>query len=137
MFLAAFLHIRIASGGMDLYKKVTTDSKIITHGILFDVDRATLLPQSMGTINGIYNLMKKDPGLKFEIDGHTDNTGVASHNLALSESRAAAVKDQLVNMGVDKSRLTIKGFGDLRPLEKNDSPEGRANNRRVEFLKMK
>ena len=129
-------NIRIAAGGMDLYKKITTDTKIITHGILFTVDQASLQPASMGTINTIYNLLKANAALKFEIDGHTDNTGTAAHNLTLSQSRADAVKTQLVSMGIDASRLTTKGFGDAKPLGKNDTPEDKANNRRVEFIKI-
>lgn len=129
-------NIRIAAGGIDIYKKVTTDGKIIMHGILFDIDKATLKPESMGSINQIYSLLKKDPSLKFEIDGHTDNTGEAVHNLALSQQRADAVKAQLVSMGIDASRLATKGFGDTKPISDNSSSEGKANNRRVEFVKM-
>lgn len=129
-------NIRIASGGIDLYKKITTDNKIITHGILFDVDKSAIQPSSMGTINKIFDILKKNDALKFEIDGHTDNSGSAAHNIALSKSRADAVKDQLVSMGVDASRLLTKGLGDTKPLGKNDTPEDKANNRRVEFVKM-
>ena len=129
-------NIRIAKGGINIYKETTTPSKIIMHGILFDVDKATLKPESMGSINEIYNLMKKNASLKFEIDGHTDNTGDASHNMTLSQQRADAVKTQLVSMGIDASRLTAKGFGDTKPIAGNDTPEGKANNRRVEFIKM-
>jgi outer membrane protein OmpA-like peptidoglycan-associated protein len=129
-------NIRIAAGGIDIYKQTTTPAKIIMHGILFDVDKATLKPESMGSINQIFNLMKKDPSLKFEIDGHTDNSGTAAHNLDLSQQRADAVKSQLVSMGIDASRLTTKGFGDTKPIDGNDTPEGKANNRRVEFVKM-
>ena len=129
-------NIRIASGGIDIDKKITTDGKIIMHGILFDVDKAALLPESMGSINQIYNLLKKDASLKFEIDGHTDNTGDAAHNVTLSQQRAEAVKNQLITMGIDGSRLSTKGFGDTKPITENNSPEGKANNRRVEFVKM-
>ena len=129
-------NIRIASGGIDLYKKITTDNKIITHGILFDIDKSTIQPSSMGTINKIFDILKKNDALKFEIDGHTDNTGAAAHNLALSKSRADAVKAQLVSMGIDASRLVTKGLGDTKPLGKNDTPEDKANNRRVEFVKI-
>lgn len=129
-------NIRVAAGGIDIYKQVSTDSKIVMHGILFDVDKATLKPESMGSINQIFSLLKKDPSLKFEIDGHTDNSGNADHNMTLSQQRADAVKTQLVSMGVDASRLTTKGFGDTKPMDTNDTPEGKANNRRVEFVKI-
>lgn len=129
-------NLRIAKGGINIYKQTTTPAKIIMHGILFDIDKATLKPQSMGSINEILTLMKKDGSLKFEIDGHTDNTGNAAHNLTLSQQRADAVKAQLVSMGIDRSRLSTKGFGDTKPIDTNDTPEGKANNRRVEFVKM-
>ncbi len=58
-----------------------TDAKLVTHGINFDVDKATITPQSMGTLNMIVKLMQDNPDLKFEVDGHTDNTGTAAHNL--------------------------------------------------------
>jgi OmpA-OmpF porin, OOP family len=131
-----FKNVRVAAGGnMNMIGKKFTESKIVTHGITFDVDKADIKPESMGTLNMIVQVMKSNPDLKFEVDGHTDNTGDAAHNLTLSQQRADAVKTQLVSMGIDASRLTTKGFGDSKPISDNSTPEGRANNRRVEFVK--
>jgi outer membrane protein OmpA-like peptidoglycan-associated protein len=121
---------------MNLIGKKFTESKIITHGINFDVDKAAIKPESMGTLNMIVQVMKDNPDIKFEVDGHTDNSGTAAHNLSLSQQRAEAVKGQLIKMGVDASRLSARGFGDTKPISDNISLEGKANNRRVEFVKM-
>jgi OmpA-OmpF porin, OOP family len=133
-----FKNFRFASGGgMNMIGKTFTDAKIVTHGINFDVDKASLKPESMGTLNMILRVMKDNPDLKFEIDGYTDNSGQAAHNLTLSQERADAVKDELIKLGIDPSRLTAKGFGDSKPVSDNNTPEGKANNRRVEFVRMK
>jgi outer membrane protein OmpA-like peptidoglycan-associated protein len=130
-------NVRLASGGnMNMIGKKFTEAKIVTHGITFDIDKSDIKPQSMGTLNMIIKVMKDNPDLKFEVDGHTDNTGQAAHNLTLSQQRAEAVKAQLIKMGIAGSRLTTKGFGDTKPISDNDSPEGKANNRRVEFVRM-
>jgi len=131
-----FKNFRLASGGnMNMLGKKFTDAKIITHGINFDIDQASIKPESMGTLNMIVQVLKDNPAIKFEIDGHTDNSGTAAHNLTLSQQRADAVKTQLVSMGIDAARLTTKGFGDTKPISDNTSIEGKANNRRVEFVK--
>jgi outer membrane protein OmpA-like peptidoglycan-associated protein len=132
-----FRNFRIAAGGgMNVIGKKFTDAKIVTHGINFDVDKATIKPESMGTLNMIVQVLKDNPDVKFEIDGHTDNTGTPQHNKDLSQQRADAVKTQLISLGVDASRLTSKGFGDTKPISDNNTFEGKANNRRVEFVKM-
>jgi outer membrane protein OmpA-like peptidoglycan-associated protein len=129
-------NVRIAEGGgMNMLGKKFTDTKIVTHGINFDVNKAIIKPESMGTLNGIVQIMKDNPDVKFEVGGHTDADGNDALNLKLSQARADAVRSQLISMGIDASRLTAKGYGKTKPISDNTTPEGKANNRRVEFVK--
>ncbi len=130
-----FTNFRLAQGGKDIKSALDTDGKIITHGILFDTGKATLKAESLPTLKMILGLLNDDPGLNFSIEGHTDNQGNKGINQPLSEERAAAVKSWLEGKGIDASRLKTAGFGDTKPIESNKTPEGRANNRRVEFVK--
>ncbi len=128
-------NIRIAKGGVKYYDRVMQDGKIICNGIRFDVNKATLKPESMGPINKIYQLMQKQPDLRFSVEGHTDSDGDGSRNQTLSEQRAKAVLERLVALGISPERLSSKGFGESQPLDNNNTPEGKANNRRVEFVR--
>ncbi len=128
-------NIRIAKGAVPLYDKVLTDGKIITTGIRFDVNKATLRPESLGVINEIVKLMKDNPSLNFRVEGHTDSDGSESHNQTLSEARAKTVMDEMIKMGVSPSRLKSVGHGQSISIVGNDTPEGKAQNRRVEFVK--
>ena len=128
-------NVRIAKGGVKYYDRVLTDGKIVENGIRFDVNKATLKPESMGPINKIYKLMKKYPEINFSVEGHTDSDGDTDFNQKLSEERAKVVMDQLIAMGIDAGRLKSKGYGESQPIDTNATPEGRANNRRVEFVK--
>ncbi len=131
-----FTNMRIAQGaGMNMTGKKFTDAKIVTHGINFDYDKATLKPESMGTLNMIQKIMTGDPDVKFEVGGHTDGDGDAAYNLKLSQQRADAVRSQLITMGIDGARLTAKGYGKTKPIADNTTEDGKANNRRVEFVK--
>jgi len=130
-------NFRLAAGGDDKYNKIVTDGKFITHGILFDINKSTIKPESMGTLNEIAKMMKNHNDLKFEIDGYTDSDGSDDANLKLSQQRADAVKAKLTEMGIEASRLTSKGFGESKPIDTNETAEGKANNRRVEFVKIK
>ena len=90
----------------------------------------------MGVINEVAKMMKEHTDLKFRIEGHTDSDGQEKSNSALSEKRAAAVKEALTDLGIDPSRLQVKGLGESVPVSDNKTPEGKANNRRVEFIKI-
>ena len=128
-------NIRIAKGAVPLYDKVLTDGKFVTTGIKFDVNKATIKAESMGTINYVVKMMQDNPTLKFSVEGHTDSDGDEASNLKLSEARAKAVMDRLTELGIAKDRLTSKGHGESKPMATNDTPEGKAQNRRVEFVK--
>ena len=128
-------NFRIAKGAVPLYDRMMTDGKIITYGITFDIGKATIKPESMGEINRIVTLMTENPELKFSVEGHTDNTGNAANNQTLSDARSQAVVDKLIEMGVAKDRLKAAGKGQTSPIADNNTDEGRAKNRRVEFVK--
>jgi OmpA-OmpF porin, OOP family len=128
-------NIRIAEGGVKLYDKLMQDGKIVTNGIRFDVNKATIKPESMGVINSIVQLLKEHPEIKLTIEGHTDSDGEEPFNQTLSEKRAEAVLAELVRQGISSDRLTSRGWGESNPIDSNATPEGKANNRRVEFIK--
>lgn len=111
------------------------NGKFITHAIRFDVNKAVIKPESMGVINELVAYLKTNPDTKFEIGGHTDSDGDDAANVKLSEERAAAVKNLLVLLGVDEARLSTKGYGETLPIDNNNTAEGKAKNRRVEFVK--
>jgi outer membrane protein OmpA-like peptidoglycan-associated protein len=128
-------NFRIAKGGVKYYDRVLSNGKIIVNGIRFDVNKATIKPESNGAINEIFELMQKQPELNFSVEGHTDSDGDVAINQKLSEERAKAVMDRLISMGIPSSRLKSVGWGESKPIGENGTPEGKANNRRVEFVK--
>ncbi len=127
-------NIRIAKGGVKYYDRVLSDGKIIVNGIRFDVNKATIKPESNGAINKIYKLMQKQPELNFSVEGHTDSDGDDALNQKLSEERAKAVMDRLISMGISANRLKHAGWGESKPIAENGTTESKANNRRVEFV---
>ena len=134
--ISAIKNIRVNEGGKKLYDRIMAEGKFVTHGILFDVNKSTIKAESMGTINEIVKLMNEHTDLRFRIEGHTDSDGEEAYNQKLSEERAASVRSILVDSGIDASRLETKGYGESKPVDDNTTPEGKANNRRVEFIKL-
>lgn len=114
-------------------KKAEVGSKIVLNNIFFEFGKSTLTVYSQGELKRLITMMSDIPSLKIEISGHTDNIGSAPYNIALSESRAKSVADHLANNGVDKSRITYKGYGFAQPIAPNDNEYNRRKNRRTEF----
>jgi len=128
-------NIRIAKGAVPLYDKFLTDGKFVTTGIKFDVNKASIKAESIGTINYVVKMMTDHPELKFSVEGHTDSDGEDASNQKLSEARSKAVMEKMVELGIAADRLTSKGWGESKPMTGNETPEGKAQNRRVEFVK--
>jgi OOP family OmpA-OmpF porin len=101
--------------------------------VLFDINSAKVKSEAYPMLQEAVLIMKKNPDLMVEVDGHADSTGAAEYNMALSEKRAEAVKKYFVDQGIDPDRLTTKGFGITKPAASNKTKEGRAKNRRVEL----
>ncbi len=128
--------VRIAESAPDFSTVINASGKYVTHGINFDTDSDRLKTESGAVLKQVAAGLQKNPNWKLEIDGYTDSVGDPAHNLDLSKRRAQAVSSVLVSQfGIDAGRLSVNGFGAAKPIGSNDSPEGRASNRRVEFLK--
>jgi OOP family OmpA-OmpF porin len=134
MLVGAF---RYAEGGKTLKQQLDEAGKIVTHGILFDSGSATIKGESYKTLADIGALLSETPALRLSIEGHTDSDGADDYNMALSQNRAASVRTYLMETyKIDGGRLEAKGWGETKPLATNDTAEGKANNRRVELVKL-
>jgi OOP family OmpA-OmpF porin len=130
-------NVRIAYGAPDTRNKLLTTGKFITHGITFDVNSDKIKPESYGTLKDIASVLKDNPGVRVKIIGHTDSDGDAAGNLDLSKRRALSVKNELMkDFGIDAGRMETDGKGKTEPIAPNDSPANKAQNRRVEFIKL-
>ena len=139
-------NVVIAKGAVELYdrneqsmtaveKAIAETGKFVTNNILFETGKATLKPESMEEIEKVADYMKKNPNARFEVQGHTDNQGSDKVNDPLSQQRAEAVVKALEEKGVDPFNLRAVGKGAHEPVADNKTEEGRAKNRRVEFIK--
>ncbi|MFM7022759.1 MAG: OmpA family protein [Flavobacteriales bacterium] len=115
-------------------KKIGVNEKVVLKNIFFATDSYVLKPESKTELDKLVAFLNKNPTLKIEVGGHTDNQGSKAHNQTLSQNRANAVKEYLVKNGISADRLTSKGYADVMPIDSNDTEKGRANNRRTEFM---
>jgi outer membrane protein OmpA-like peptidoglycan-associated protein len=130
-------NLRLAVGAPDTRKKILEQNKWVTHGILFDVNSANIKSESYGTLKEMANVLRENPDLRVKIIGHTDADGNDASNLDLSQKRAASVKTALSKeFGIDENRMETDGKGESEPIDNNTTPAGKANNRRVEFIKI-
>jgi outer membrane protein OmpA-like peptidoglycan-associated protein len=139
-------NFRFAKGGNELYERNATDmsavekaiaetGKFVTNNILFETGKATLKPESMAEIQKVADYMKKNPSVRFEVQGHTDNQGSDAINDPLSQQRAEAVVKALEGLGCDPFNMRAVGKGSHEPVADNKTDAGRAKNRRVVFVK--
>lgn len=122
-------------GPAEMKAALDKEGRVQLYGIFFDLDKATLKEESVKQLQHVVTLMKNDPGLVLEVQGHTDDQGSDDYNLTLSQRRAETVVKYLELFGIDAGRLTPKGYGESKPVMPNTTEEGRAKNRRVELVK--
>jgi OmpA-OmpF porin, OOP family len=129
-------NLRVATGAPDTRNKIITEGKWVTRGILFDVNSDRIKGESYGSLKEMAGVLTENADVKVVIVGHTDADGDAAANLDLSRRRAASVKTALATeFKIDAGRMDTDGKGESEPVDKNDTPAGKANNRRVEFIK--
>ncbi len=130
-------NLKVAEGGLDLRRKLVADGRVSTNGILFDSGSANIQPQSMGIIRQISQVLQEEKGMNLNIIGHTDADGDDALNMELSSKRAEAVKKALTDVyGIATDRLQTEGKGETEPVGDNATTDGKAQNRRVEFIKV-
>jgi outer membrane protein OmpA-like peptidoglycan-associated protein len=115
-----------------LLEPIAANSKITLNNVFFDFDKNELKQESFVELDKLADLLKKNPTVKIEISGHTDNKGDKKYNLTLSQKRAESVVNYLVQKGIVAARLVAKGYGDTMPIAPNDTEENKAKNRRTE-----
>lgn len=114
-------------------EKIELGNSVVLKNIFFDTDKSDIKDESKQELEKLIDFLSENNSIRIEISGHTDNVGDSKHNMVLSENRAKSVCDFLTNNGIEKSRLTYKGFGDTQPIKQNNTDENRAKNRRTEF----
>jgi len=122
----------------DLYLvPIEIGEKVRLNNIFFETGKWDLLPESFAELDKLVRILTDNPNMEIEINGHTDNVGNDESNLMLSQKRAAAVVNYILDKGITSTRLDSAGFGEAQPVATNDTDEGRRLNRRVEFMIVK
>jgi OOP family OmpA-OmpF porin len=130
-------NLRVAAGAPDTRNKLITEGRLVTRGILFDSGSDRIKAESYGTLKEIAAVLTENAAVRVRIIGHTDSDGDDAANIELSKRRAAAVKESLAKeFSIDAGRMEADGKGEAQPAGPNDTPQGKANNRRVEFVKL-
>ena len=130
-------NIKTAAGLPDTRHKLIEEGKFSTTGILFNINSAKIKEESYGVVKEIATVLKENPSVKIKIIGHTSSDGDDAANMELSKQRAVAVKEYLAReFSIDATRMETEGKGETKPVGDNKTKEGRAQNRRVEFVKL-
>ena len=129
--------IKVADAGADgdLARQFAKDCHVALRGVLFDFNKATLKPESDAALQRLLAFLQKNASLTAEVQGHTDNVGGDDYNIKLSDARSSSVVSWLTQHAIKADRLSSKGYGKSRPIDTNETDEGRAKNRRVEIAR--
>ena len=115
-------------------QKIKVGSAVVLTNLFFESNSFELKSESKTELNTLIDMLTKNPNLKIEIGGHTDNSGIEKDNEALSQNRAKSVYDFLIGKGITATRLSYKGYAATKPIADNKTVEGKAKNRRTEFV---
>src|SRR5581483_4186970 len=126
----------VTADASSLADELNKSGHVAVYGIRFDTGKATILPDSENTLGEIVKMMQQNAEVNLSVEGHTDNVGSAASNQSLSEKRAQSVVAWLAAHGIAATRLKAKGWGQTKPVENNNTEDGRAKNRRVELVKI-
>ena len=130
-------NLKITTASPDMRSKLLTEGKLISYGIYFDSGKDVVKPESYASAKEIAAVLTENPDVRIKIVGHTDSDGQDALNMDLSKRRAANVKAYLTKeFSIDASRIETDGLGETQPISDNKNPEGKAKNRRVEFIKL-
>ena len=134
--IAALLSLlAVSCQQQDVMREELNKTGFVALYINFETGKADIKPESQKIVDQVADILKSDDSLSLSIEGHTDNVGTAAFNKTLSENRAKSVMNAIVARGIDKSRLSARGWGQEKPVGDNKTEDGRAMNRRVEIVK--